>query len=808
MRKYIKLLTLFAAIIASASSAKAQDEIDSDTQEVLEKMELYYSLGIDEKLYLQLDKPYYSAGEQIWFKGYLRNAITHTPLTLSNFIYVELISKDNKLISRVKTKRNEGGFSGYMSLDASLEEGDYTLRGYTRWMLNQDEAFFFSRSLKIISPLAQGSDDSAQEQRPRSRKEEAKSVGVKPMEYDLQFFAEGGALLANQNQSVAFKAIGEDGLSVEIKGAIYNSSAEQLVAIETTHKGMGMASIYAREGEHYYALVSLNGGEERRFELPNVEPYGAAIHSRIKSDKLVFQVVATHPSIIEGAKVILHSHGKIVSVSDATQDRVNALATEELLDGVNVISLIDSGGKVISERLVFKPPLASPTVEIEADRENYGSRDRVELSIQILDSSGQAAQGEFGLSVTDDSSVKFDAAQDNIISYLLLSSDIHGHIEDPALYLATEGVLADYNLDLVMRTQGWRRFSLERVLAEELEAPQHMYEDVVEISGNVKGFFGNEARRPNIHIFSSSQNYFDAFELDQSSSFRLVGLDIPDSTTYIIQARGRKGGNALTLNVEPEIFALPKATLSPRKVVDEPYVPVAFVNQSQDRFFYEGGINLIDLDAVYVTTTKREANDNSSFSTRSTDREQLEMMSGLSIPNIIQSFPNITIANDGVYYRGNSSSARFIVDGTNMEYSEISYLMADELERIDFYSGADAAMYSDAGGGVFVLEMRQGSRGLSDVDAANVARVSRLGYQRPAEFYQPKYDLKAVRDSLPPDYRTTIFWDGALSPDSDGNVVVEFFTADKATSYTITVEGVTDSGEICRMTKNIMRNLR
>lgn len=63
-----------------------------------------------EKLYLHLDKPYYAAGERIYWKGYLINAISHIPYTGSNFIYIELVSSDDRIQNRYKIKRKNGSF--------------------------------------------------------------------------------------------------------------------------------------------------------------------------------------------------------------------------------------------------------------------------------------------------------------------------------------------------------------------------------------------------------------------------------------------------------------------------------------------------------------------------------------------------------------------------------------------------------------------------------------------------------------------------------------------------------------------------
>ena len=102
-----------------------------------------------EKLYLHLDKPFYGAGEKIWFKGYLVNAITHQDNAQSNFIITELINRSDSIVERKKIRRDSLGFHNAFTLPATLPAGDYYLRGYSNWMLNEDPDFFFSRNIKI-----------------------------------------------------------------------------------------------------------------------------------------------------------------------------------------------------------------------------------------------------------------------------------------------------------------------------------------------------------------------------------------------------------------------------------------------------------------------------------------------------------------------------------------------------------------------------------------------------------------------------------------------------------------------------------
>ena len=136
-----------------------------------------------EKLYLHLDKPYYAGGEQIWFKGYLVNSSTHKPDMPDNFIYVELVNQDNKIIRRQKVKKNEGGFWGNLSLPLDLPVGEYTLRGYTNWMRNTDSGFFFQKNIPVANVLD------------RSDSVDFNKEDIGENDFSVSFFPEGGHLL-------------------------------------------------------------------------------------------------------------------------------------------------------------------------------------------------------------------------------------------------------------------------------------------------------------------------------------------------------------------------------------------------------------------------------------------------------------------------------------------------------------------------------------------------------------------------------------------------------------------------------------
>ncbi len=110
-----------------------------------------------EKVYLHTDRTSYSAGEHIWFRGYLVNAVTHRMQdAYSNFLMVELLNRQDSVVASKKVKGLEHGFWGELALDATLPAGDYYLRAYTNWMRNEDPDFFSMRLIKVGNAIDRG----------------------------------------------------------------------------------------------------------------------------------------------------------------------------------------------------------------------------------------------------------------------------------------------------------------------------------------------------------------------------------------------------------------------------------------------------------------------------------------------------------------------------------------------------------------------------------------------------------------------------------------------------------------------------
>lgn len=145
MRILLTMLMLFQIDICIAQHNEGPDIIKL-TDSVLAKYKL-------EKVYLHLDKHYYAAGQTIWFKAYVIDGAGQ-PSVLSRVLYTELIDENNRITQNLRLPLTSGLASGDFQLPDTLEEGNYRIRAYTRWMRNFGEEQYYDRLIRIGNNLS------------------------------------------------------------------------------------------------------------------------------------------------------------------------------------------------------------------------------------------------------------------------------------------------------------------------------------------------------------------------------------------------------------------------------------------------------------------------------------------------------------------------------------------------------------------------------------------------------------------------------------------------------------------------------
>ena len=823
-----------------------------------------------EKAYVQTDKPYYSAGEEIWFKAYLVNATTIEPNAMSRFVYVELVDKLDSVQYRVKLRKDSLGFAGHIKLKPEIPTGQYKLRAYTYWMQNAGSDFFFSKDIyignaiddRILSKISYGipvdgvipvilnfvdasnnpivgkkveiaenwnsgskrktvhttgkdgqivwkikinPSDSSKKYLGVSFKDEKYSTNIFLPEFnkdfDVQFFPESGAYLTNSLQTIGFKAIGRNGLSVEVSGKIYTDKNEEVCDFNTLHKGMGKFSVQTQPGETYYALIKSKDGIEKRFELPKTQKSGAIIHLLYNRGKILYEITNQTGIPDNQLYLLLHSRGKVF-VSQNLRNMEGQIAESFLPAGIVSFSVVDSLGHTYCERLSFVRAFNFPELTMQSDKPNYGKRELVNLDFKLKSTQGLPVTGKFSISVTDSHTVIKDSLADNIISNLLLTSDIKGYVEEPSAYFVDDKISTREKTDVLMLTQGWRRFSTSDVAKGIFKQPKYYMEEGQALSGKVLNLFNKPAKKSSVTMISSYKNTIKLAKTDSLGKYIIDGIEFPDSTTFVLKAKKPKSITDVEIIPDPDDFPSSEVFIplnlksdKNKKEQDE------YFKMSKEKYYYEGGMRVISLDEVTVKANKKPTGMDSYYSGMADNEitsEQLDRFPGTSIVNLLYTVPGIQVNGDQISIRGANGNPLFLVDDIEMpDFEEISYLTSNDVESIQIFKGANTAIFGSRGGnGVIVIKLKQGVN-LKSPTPISLANITPLGYQKPAEFYVPKYDVDSVYKSSNPDYRTTIYWNPKLSCDSTGVFHVKFYTADKAFNYSVVVEGLTKAGEIC-----------
>ena len=107
-----------------------------------------------EKSYIHTDRNVYVQGDDVWFKVYLINGQSNTPINTSGNLYVELIDPNAQIVSKQTIRLDDGLGNGDFKLVDTIPAGNYRIRAYTNWMRNFGDNFIFEKGITILSSLS------------------------------------------------------------------------------------------------------------------------------------------------------------------------------------------------------------------------------------------------------------------------------------------------------------------------------------------------------------------------------------------------------------------------------------------------------------------------------------------------------------------------------------------------------------------------------------------------------------------------------------------------------------------------------
>lgn len=294
----------------------------------------------------------------------------------------------------------------------------------------------------------------------------ARSIPIVLNNISLEFFPEGGDLIRNVKSQVAFKALNELGKPADIGGVVVNDKGAIITEFKSYHQGMGSFSITPEDDRQYFARITQPVDIKKEFPLPKSLSKGYRM--AINTDNPLQIQLDIHSPIQNMVTLVGQTRGNIYfSKETRLEEGSNKLtiSTADFPVGVVQLTLFDHYRTPRCERLFFANQHKDINIKISTDKEKYLPREPVEMTVQVNDEDGLPLAANLSLAVVDDKLISFaDDKQDNIMSYLLLSSDVKGKIEEPNFYFKKDEPKAKKALDYLLLTQGWRRFEWAEIL--------------------------------------------------------------------------------------------------------------------------------------------------------------------------------------------------------------------------------------------------------------------------------------------------------------------------------------------------------
>ncbi len=654
-------------------------------------------------------------------------------------------------------------------------------------------------------------------------KEEIEKVYNIPSEVvdiDLQFFPEGGDMVEGLESRIAFKAIDEFGHPFDFKGELLNENKNVIKNIQTDHKGIGSFILTPLINQSYYVRLTEPVRINKLFKLPEPESNGYVLKiDTVTENNIRLKIKSSRPDKQEHICIFVQIRGIKYWAAEGkiTDEATMSIPTINMPAGIAQITLFNAAQIPMAERLVFVNKHRKLYIRVETDKETYGPRERVIATIKTKDESGNMVPAQFSLAVTDQElTVSPEIKNPNILSSILLQSELKGDIPTPNFYFDETNPLAGQALDLVMMTHGWRRFSWDTFLKTDINAlPEPIAFDMV--SGKIYRTDGKPAGYANISITQLYPPEIFEIQADDQGSFKFDFQFTPENFNKIVLvAKSAKGRKNVTIELAEQSNDQFNSELEKYfnsfRIMPSHYNFSDFYIKKTDLLLEPMNFGDTKLIPEVIIKAKKKTPEESieAYHAKTFGRYKKgeELNSKLPFEHwIIQINPRAKLTSDGVVFEGGRYNLKgspftqtkgpplLVLDGKywGISFSDLRILEQDQIESIGTLSSSQAFMFFGERakyGAIIVTTKKDYVRKVTLNENVAFLRF----YAPTREFYSPKYESEQERNSKIPDLRTTIYWEPNLVIDDTGEATVTFYNADRSCKIKGLVEGVGSGG--------------
>ena len=805
-----KNILLLVFLTVMGNRLQAQVHIDSLISQLGEKYP-------QEKIYLHFDKPYYNAGETIWFKAYLTTDNLTT--TLSKTVYAELIDNKGSILQKKIMPVYESGAASSFDLPDSITNTRLFVRAYTSWMLNFDSSLLYLKPLQIIpAPANVSANGPAKKTTPSV----ASSTPVATA-YTLTFFPEGGDMVETVSSRIAFKATDQDGIPVYVKGNIVNETGKTVAPFTAVHDGMGSFIITPLPGEKYKAVWKDKKGVSHETQLPGARTQGLVLNVDNGSDTIRYTLKRPDNAGAEftAYTIVAQMQHQIVyyaKVNMVVKKEVTApIITSNFPDGVLQLTIFNAAQVPVAERLAFiNHNFYNFTTDLHAIETNLTKHGHNTLQVDV----GDTILSNLSIAVTDAAINPATSNEENIFSNLLLTSDLKGYVYNPGYYFSSDADSVKQHLDLVLMTNGWRRFKWENLLAQKWPRLTFPIDNYLSVRGNVYGLSKTQLTNKDLIGYvktKSNTSNFLTIPLTTDGQFRITGMYFFDTAKLYYQINNDKDKRltsvasfsfknelASAVNPAPNLLASLFLNVKPDSSAFVKNLKQAVLQRS----LFESKAKTLDVVKVYSKqkTLKQKLDEQytSGFFTGDdgytfTIEDDPFAKSATSILDYLRGkVAGLQISSDGQSATWRGSATSIFLNENNSDISMLEGIPMTDVALIKVFRPPFFGASGGGAGGAIAIYTKKGGGDNSAVKGLDFTNI--YGYSDVKEFYMPDYEKTNTPDVA--DYRSTLYWNPFLIMDrKTRRIKIPFYNTDNCKKIRVVIEGINKLGQFTREEK-------
>lgn len=642
---------------------------------------------------------------------------------------------------------------------------------------------------------------------------------------DVQFFPEGGELISGVRTRVAFKAVKADGLGIDVKGTLTDNTGKTITDIATQNLGMGVFFMAPEVDKSYTANIVMPDGTSHSYSLPRVQMSSINLAvNNISADTLGLKISANQAFFDQhqGQKyyIVAQSGGIIYYAAQISLQKLIYSATipkSKFPTGILQLTLFNDKGDPYSERVAFIQRNDQLNLTANTAKQTFSTREKVKLNLSAK-ADGKPVEANLSVAVIDESKVPFDEnAETTILTSLLLTSDLKGYVEKPNSYFKNPTPESAANLDILMLTQGYRRFSYRDIVRDKPAQISFLPEQSIEITGTLRTLNGLPVNKGSISLNVPDKNYTAQAVTDVNGVFRFSKLILTDSSKVVLNARNNVNNNNLMIMLDyPTQQGLTRNIDAPSEILNIDSTLQTYLSNSKKQFNNSHTLKEVEIKSkpaehkishadVPALTGLNMVADHELPGERVKDCLDLSTCIQGMLFGLTYYESNFYVTRD--YNQGNKTPVQIYAGGFPVDYNYLTSINPKMVESIEIFltDGVSGINRMNNTNGVLVINMRQPPVG-KKVTAAQLKElfppkymltIIPQGYTMGRVFYSPRYDApKLVQTGS--DLRSTIYWNPIVHTDKTGNAALEYYNADGKGTYKAVVEGIDADGSIGR----------